>query len=146
MNGPARVLRDSIQSLRGAAMVNVYVMPCIASADGVVTPAGESAVPQFWGVYVRLDDGTSIWRADHVTAAAATSAAHVLAKALELPVDEASLAIAARRAEAPRQYRYIVVVECETEAQATRVMAERIYHDEDYGFDYTIYSMPEGDE
>lgn len=35
-------------------------------------------------------------------------------------------------------FTYTVVVEAETSEQADMVMAERIYHDEDYGFHYTI--------
>ncbi len=35
-------------------------------------------------------------------------------------------------------YRYMVTVEAETDKQADQVMAERCYHDEDYGFDYSI--------
>ena len=35
-------------------------------------------------------------------------------------------------------YRYVVIVETDTEEHAGQVMAERIGPDEDYGFDYTI--------
>ena len=35
-------------------------------------------------------------------------------------------------------YRYTVIVECDTDAQADQVMRERIGPDEDYGFDYLI--------
>lgn len=35
-------------------------------------------------------------------------------------------------------FRYLVTVEADTEDRAVQVMAERIGHDEDYGFFYTI--------
>lgn len=33
---------------------------------------------------------------------------------------------------------YVVRVDCEDKEQADHVMAERLGHDEDYGFDYTL--------
>lgn len=35
-------------------------------------------------------------------------------------------------------YRYVVTVECESSLDAERVIAERLAHDEDYGFDYSL--------
>ena len=35
-------------------------------------------------------------------------------------------------------YTFTVTVECETQEQATQVIAERLNHDEDYGFPYEI--------
>lgn len=35
-------------------------------------------------------------------------------------------------------FEFTVAVECDTLQQAVKVMSERIYHDEDYGFDYTV--------
>ena len=35
-------------------------------------------------------------------------------------------------------YTFTVTVECETKEQATQVIAERLNHDEDYGFPYEI--------
>lgn len=35
-------------------------------------------------------------------------------------------------------YRYTVEVECASKDEADTVIAERVYYDEDYGFDYTI--------
>lgn len=35
-------------------------------------------------------------------------------------------------------YTFAVTVECDTAAQAAQVMGERIDHEEDYGFPYTI--------
>lgn len=37
-----------------------------------------------------------------------------------------------------QKYRYVVVVEAETQEQADQVIAERVYYDEDYGFYYQI--------
>lgn len=37
-----------------------------------------------------------------------------------------------------RQFQYTVSVTADTRAQADQVIDERIHHDEDYGFDYTI--------
>lgn len=42
------------------------------------------------------------------------------------------------------QYRFTVTVECETEEEALQVMAERVYFDEDYGFEYTISLVEAG--
>jgi len=36
------------------------------------------------------------------------------------------------------EYKFTVLVNAEDRAKAERVIAERIYHDEDYGFPYTI--------
>lgn len=36
------------------------------------------------------------------------------------------------------RHRFIVTVRCDTPEQAGIVMAERLGHDEDYGFDYTV--------
>jgi hypothetical protein len=35
-----------------------------------------------------------------------------------------------------------VIIETETLAEAEQVIAERIDHDEDYGFDYQISALP----
>lgn len=35
-------------------------------------------------------------------------------------------------------YYYTIAVECETQEQADRAIAERIGYDEDYGFYYTL--------
>jgi len=35
-------------------------------------------------------------------------------------------------------YTFTVTVKCETDEQAAHVMAERLGHDEDYGFPYEI--------
>ena len=37
-----------------------------------------------------------------------------------------------------KTYTYTVTVTCDTAKQARRVMAERLSHDEDYGFDYQV--------
>ena len=42
-------------------------------------------------------------------------------------------------------FQYTVVVTTDTQEHADQVMAERVEHDEDYGFDYTIESYPKGD-
>ena len=42
-----------------------------------------------------------------------------------------------------QDYRYVVTVTCASEEEAATVIAERIYHDEDYGFDYTIAALAE---
>jgi hypothetical protein len=34
---------------------------------------------------------------------------------------------------------YTVTVACASQAEADQVMAERMAHDEDYGFDYTVW-------
>ena len=39
------------------------------------------------------------------------------------------------------RYHFTVSVECDTQEQANQVMAERLQHEEDYGFDYTIHYM-----
>jgi hypothetical protein len=36
------------------------------------------------------------------------------------------------------KFHWDIEVECDTEAQAEQVIAERLSHDEDYGFDYRI--------
>jgi hypothetical protein len=36
------------------------------------------------------------------------------------------------------EYRFVVIVKCETWEQAQQVIQERIYFDEDYGFDYEV--------
>ena len=43
-----------------------------------------------------------------------------------------------------RIFRFYVTVECETAEEADTVMAERIYFEEDYGFDYIINYEEEG--
>lgn len=35
-------------------------------------------------------------------------------------------------------YRYVVTVKCESSLDAERVIGERLAHDEDYGFDYSL--------
>ena len=35
-------------------------------------------------------------------------------------------------------YNYLVTVQTDTQEHADQVMAERIYHDEDYGFEYRM--------
>ncbi len=35
-------------------------------------------------------------------------------------------------------HRYVVTVKAETKAQADQVMSERLFHDEWYGFDYSV--------
>ena len=35
-------------------------------------------------------------------------------------------------------YRYVVTVECDSQEHADQVVSERIDHDEDYGFDYSL--------
>lgn len=45
-----------------------------------------------------------------------------------------------------RIFHATVVVVCDTPEQAETVLAERIYHDEDYGFDYTLYVRDDGVE
>jgi hypothetical protein len=41
----------------------------------------------------------------------------------------------------------VVIVECETEEQANQVLAERLAHDEDYGFDYEVnHTLAEYDD
>jgi hypothetical protein len=37
-----------------------------------------------------------------------------------------------------KEHKFVVTVESETYEQALRVMMERIGHNEDYGFEYTI--------
>ena len=37
-----------------------------------------------------------------------------------------------------KEFRFVVTVQAETEDQAKQVMDERVYYDEDYGFDYQI--------
>jgi len=37
-----------------------------------------------------------------------------------------------------RAYRYIVTVEASSREEAERVLAERLSHDEDYGFEYRL--------
>lgn len=37
-----------------------------------------------------------------------------------------------------KDFRYIVTVTCATGEEADTVLAERLSHDEDYGFDYTV--------
>lgn len=36
------------------------------------------------------------------------------------------------------KYQFVVTVECETQVQADQVMAERLGHDDDYGFVYNV--------
>jgi len=36
------------------------------------------------------------------------------------------------------KFEFVVVIRCPTQEQAEQVMAERINHDEEYGFDYEI--------
>lgn len=43
------------------------------------------------------------------------------------------------------EFRYVVVIECETKEQSEQVISERINHDEDYGFDYRVWIRPERD-
>ena len=37
---------------------------------------------------------------------------------------------------------FLVTVTADTEEQAAQVMSERLYHDEDYGFDYSVDFEP----
>lgn len=44
-------------------------------------------------------------------------------------------------------YRYVVTVAADTREQAEEVLAERLGHDEDYGFDYALdWSLDSWDE
>ncbi len=43
------------------------------------------------------------------------------------------------------KFRYVVTVEADSKEQADQVISERVYHDEWYGFDYTI-SAKEADD
>lgn len=36
------------------------------------------------------------------------------------------------------RYTYEVTVDCDTEEQAEQVMDERLFHEEDYGFEYQL--------
>ena len=53
---------------------------------------------------------------------------------------EISVFAAASRDESGQEnfFRFTVTVHCETPEQASIVMTERLGHDEEYGFDYTI--------
>lgn len=37
-----------------------------------------------------------------------------------------------------QEFKFTVTVDCETQAEADQVMAERLGCDEDYGFEYTV--------